>query len=285
MKTFSFSWLLFCLITCVSHAQHTQPKIQLATNYQVSADISQYWVSEKLDGVRGFWDGKHMYTKRGNRIYLPKYFTNNWPNQPLEGELWIKRGNFESISALIRTTQMTESAWQHVKFMLFDLPNHSGTFTERIKAMKTISLGANNRHLQVIDQYKVTNNKLLTTWLEATVSSGGEGLMLHKADAKYHQGRTTNVMKLKPIFDAEAEVIAHIAGQGKYSGKLGALKVRTSNGVTFKIGSGFSDQERENPPPIGSIITFKYSGKTHKGVPRFASFLRIRYLASLKRAN
>lgn len=262
------------------HAKQTNPlNLQFAKTYQTNAEISQYWVSEKLDGVRGYWDGKQMFTRRGNPIKLPKFVTNNWPSVPLEGELWTKRNDFESISALIQKKYPDDNEWQSVKFMLFDLPTHSGTFTERINAMREIVITASNQHLQMIEQFKVADNNLLNNWLEATVAAGGEGLMLHKANAKYQSGRTTNILKLKPIFDAEAEVIAHLEGKGKYANKLGAIKVKTPDGIVFKIGSGFTDKEREIPPPIGSIITYKYSGKTKKGVPRFASFLRVRFLA------
>lgn len=257
------------------------PDIQLASQYSGAIVISDYWISEKLDGVRGYWDGKKMLTRSGKRINLPVFFTAGWPTEPLEGELWTKRGDFEAISGLIQRKQTKASQWQNVKFMLFDLPEHQGTFTERIRVMRTYVQQAKNPHLRAIEQYRVANNQLLQNWLEEAIRAGGEGLMLHKADAVYQAGRSANILKLKPMFDAEAEVIAHLPGKGKYQGKLGALLVKTDDGIEFKIGTGFSDQERQEPPPIGSIITFKYSGKTKKGVPRFASFLRVRYLAKL----
>ena len=256
--------------------------IQQASQYKGSTDISEYWVSEKLDGVRGYWDGKKMYTRAGNQINLPVFFTAGWPTEPLEGELWTKRGDFETISGLIQRKQTKASQWKNVKFMLFDLPTHQGTFTERIRAMRAYVQQAKNPHLRAVEQYRVANNQLLQNWLEEAIRAGSEGLMLHKADALYQTGRSANILKLKPMFDAEAEVIAHLPGKGKYQGKLGAIIVKANDGIEFKIGTGFSDQERQDPPPIGSIITFKYSGKTKKGVPRFASFLRVRYLAKLE---
>ncbi|NMP31867.1 DNA ligase [Thalassotalea sp. M1531] len=278
-------WLLILAFTIASPittaAENNPLNIQLATTYQQEADFNQYWVSEKLDGVRGYWDGSQMYTRRGHRINLPTFFTKNWPNKALEGELWINRGQFEQIAAIANKMQAKDYEWQKVKFMLFDIPTHKGNFSERITSMRNIVLNANNRHLQMIEQYRVTDNAQLGKWLEITTSAGGEGLMLHKAQAYYKQGRSRNVMKLKPFYDAEALVIAHLPGKGKYLNKLGALRVKTNDGLIFKVGSGFSDVERENPPPIGSIITYKYSGKTSKGVPRFASFLRIRQLAKV----
>jgi DNA ligase-1 len=81
---------------------------------------------------------------------------------------------------------------------------------------------------------------------------------------------------MKPWHDAEAIVIAHQPGKGKYSGMLGALRVRTSAGVEFMLGTGLSDSDRRNPPPIGSVVTFRYRELTNRGQPRFASFLRVR---------
>ena len=128
----------------------------------------------------------------------------------------------------------------------------------------------------MVSQFKVTDNIQLYMLLDKVVAQNGEGLMLHLATANYQIGRSKNLLKLKKHQDAEAKVIAHLAGKGKYTGMLGAIKVETPEGIVFKIGSGFSDQQRQHPPEIGSIITYKYIGKTQQGVPRFASFLRIK---------
>lgn len=69
-------------------------------------------------------------------------------------------------------------------------------------------------------------------------------------------------------------MIGHEAGKGRLHSTLGALLVREECGCEFKIGSGFDDKQRENPPEIGSVVTFKFQGRTHKGVPRFPIFLR-----------
>ena len=112
--------------------------------------------------------------------------------------------------------------------------------------------------------------------MKQMVAKGGEGLMLHKADAEYITGRNAALIKLKPLFDAEATVVAHTPGRGKYKGKLGALVVETSEGIRFKLGTGLKDAQRENPPKIGSLVTYTYKDKTKNGKPKFASFLRVR---------
>ena len=249
--------------------------IQLATLYQQPEDIHHYWLSEKLDGVRGYWDGTEIMTRQGNKIYLPHWFTKGWPTLPLDGELWIKRNAFEQTVSCVRR-KIPNDCWKNVRFMLFDLPGHTGKFTERIKEMQHIVHQANSPFLAVIEQFKCPSTTCLYATLDSITSGMGEGIMLHYEQAYYQPGRTPYLMKLKKQFDAEALVIDHIPGKGKYQGLLGSLKVKTPSNIVFKIGTGFSDKQRKNPPKIGSTITYKYIGKTLRGVPRFASFVRIR---------
>lgn len=266
-------------IAIALYAQGTpQPKpvIQQAIPYKAVTDINQYWLSEKLDGMRGYWNGTHLLTRQGNIIHSPKWFTKNWPMNAMDGELWIKRGYFQQTLSCIRKKQVNEHCWRSVRFMLFDLPKHSGTFTQRIASMKKLTKKVSSPYLSMIEQFKVSTIEKLHKKLNEIAKNNGEGLMLHYSNARYHIGRTANIMKLKKHDDAEAIVIAHIEGKGKYIGMLGAIQVKTTEGIIFKIGSGFSDKERHEPPTIGSLITFKYNGKTQAGIPRFARFFRVR---------
>jgi DNA ligase-1 len=263
------------------------PKIQLATPYQVESKtpikISEYFVSEKLDGIRGYWNGKNLLTRGGNLIHAPKWFTQGWPLTYLDGELWSKRAEFEKISSCVRKhapqQQITISCWQKIRFMVFDLPKHSGTFSERIKQIKAEMATTDNHYWQIIKQEKVNSIAILNQRLADVVEKGGEGLMLHHQAAYYKIGRSQDLIKLKQYDDSEAIVVAYIAGKGKYKNMMGSIRVKMKSGLLFKIGSGFTDEQRKNPPKIGSTITFKYIGKTARGVPKFASFLRVRTLA------
>jgi len=254
----------------------TKLEIQHGTTYKTVDDISQYWVSEKLDGVRGYWNGKQLLTRKGNVINAPTWFTKNWPTQVVEGELWIARHHFEQVSALIRRHKSHDSQWQKVRFMIFDLPTQKGNFSTRIQVIKSLVQQVNSPYFRYIPQQKFSSNQQLFSHLDHIVAQGGEGLMLHHQQAFYKIGRNKHLMKLKKHQDAEAIVIAHHQGKGKYKGKLGAITVETPTGLQFKIGSGFTDKQRVDPPPIGSQITYKYFGKTQKGTPKFASFMRIR---------
>jgi len=288
---FIFTYAVFTSFAFAERCQAKEvPNIQLATVYKSSLKkpikIDEYYISEKLDGIRGFWNGKKLLTRAGNFIHPPVWFTKNWPNSFIDGELWSGRGEFEKISSCVRKRKPQnmpqKSCWQKIRFMIFDLPKHSGTFSQRIENMKQITETTNSLYLLAIKQEKTNSISSLHQQLANIVNMGGEGLMLHHQDAHYKTGRSDALMKLKQHNDAEAIVIAHIKGKGKYKNKLGSLKVRMPSGLTFKIGSGFSDIQRQNPPKLGSTVTYKYIGKTARGVPRFASFLRIRKLPYTK---
>ncbi|MGB1263323.1 MAG: DNA ligase [Cognaticolwellia sp.] len=257
--------------------QQQKPPLQLATKYQRYTAVEDYWLSEKLDGVRGYWTGTKLLTRSGNVLSPPPWFTQHWPKIAMDGELWSERGQFEQISGCIRRKTSNDKCWKNLRLMIFDLPDHKGNFTERITGMKQIIAANKSPHLAMIAQQRVNSKADLYTRLNQVIDDKGEGLMLHLASGVYQSGRSKHLLKLKKHQDAEAIVIAHLPGKGKFRGLLGAIKVKTPEGITFKIGSGFSDQERKQPPKIGSTITYKYIGKTQRGVPRFASFLRIKH--------
>ncbi|MGL1955883.1 MAG: DNA ligase [Colwellia sp.] len=280
MKVFVISrlYLLFLVtITLLTNVlANEKPPIQHGINYHVVDNIAQYWVSEKLDGMRGFWNGQQLLTRKGHIIHTPEWFTKNWPKDFLDGELWLGRDKFQALISCVRKQKINEYCWQNVRFMIFDMPNHSGTFNERIKQMQQLSEQTTSPYLKMIKQFKLANLTALNTTLESVISAKGEGLMLHLGSAFYKTGRNNALMKLKKAQDAEALVIAHNVGKGKYQGMLGSLQVKNSDDIVFNIGSGFSDKQRINPPQIGSIITYKYNGKTNAGIPRFARFWRVR---------
>lgn len=267
--------LLHSQINAQSNDQ-IKPEIQHAKPYKTMDDISQYWISEKLDGIRGYWDGTQLLTRQGNTIHSPTWFTQHWPHDVMDGELWITRNQFQATLSCVRKTTIDEQCWRNVRFMIFDLPQHTGTFTERINTMITLIERTDSAYLTMITQFKLQSTQQLEATLNEVIAKQGEGLMLHLESAFYHVGRTANIMKLKKYQDAEATVIGYTNGKGKYLGMLGALKVKMPNGIIFNIGSGFTDEERVNPPAVGSIITYKYNGKTKAGIPRFARFYRIR---------
>ena len=234
-----------------------------------------YLVSEKLDGVRALWDGTTLRFRSGRIVPAPKWFTARLPATPLDGELWIARRKFDALSGTVRKTQPVASEWRLVTYMVFELPQGSGTFESRVEQLRGIVQAAAWPQLQAVEQFRVANPVALQARLKAVVAAGGEGLMLHKADAPVATGRSDVLLKLKAVQDAEAVVVAHVPGKGKYAGQLGALDVKTDSGQRFRLGTGFSDAQRKAPPAIGSTVTYTYRDTTPGGKPRFASFLRV----------
>ncbi|MCD9007809.1 DNA ligase [Luteimonas sp. XNQY3] len=270
--------LLLCALSIPLQASpSTPPALMLARDLGTTPiDVPAYYVSEKLDGVRARWDGRALWTRGGHRIATPPAFVQGWPDTPMDGELWIARNRFDVVSGVARSTRPDPAAWEAVRFMVFDLPAHPGPFSKRVAAMRPLIARAAHPQLQMVEQNRIASRAALDARLAQVVAAGGEGLMLHHADAHYGAGRSNALLKLKPHADAEARVLAHAPGNGKYTGMLGALVVEHHDGRQFRIGTGFTDAQRADPPPPGSWVTYRYNGLTSTGLPRFARFLRIR---------
>ncbi len=266
----------FFLAMPVMAASEAAPALVLAEVYRNSIDPAAYWLSEKLDGVRAYWDGKQLYFRSGHLVPAPAWFTRDFPAVPMDGELWLGRNTFERLSGIVRKTEPVDAEWRQVRYMLFELPGAGGTFTARKDSLARLVEQAGIPWLQAVEQYRAGDRKTLLADLDKVVAAGGEGLMLHRADAYYSTGRSDDLVKLKPFLDREARVVAHLPGEGRNTGRLGALLVEDENGRQFRIGTGFSDAQRENPPPVGSLVTYRYRGLTAKGLPRFPVFLRLR---------
>jgi len=252
------------------------PSVLLARDAPADVDPYGYLVSEKYDGVRALWDGHTLRFRSGIVVAAPAWFTNALPKQPLDGELWLDRGRFETVSGIVRRQEPRDAEWRSLRYMLFELPEAAGDFASRAATLQRLVAAASFEPLVAVEQASVPDRRALQTRLEEIVRIGGEGLMLHRADASYESGRGDTLLKLKPIHDADAVVIAHIGGRGRHTGRLGALWVRDARGVRFALGSGFTDAQRDDPPPIGTTVTYTYRGMTATGTPRFATFLRVR---------
>ena len=252
------------------------PAILLAEVYRDQVDVSRYLVSEKLDGVRAIWDGNTLRFRSGKEINAPRWFVDGLPKRPLDGELWIARGAFERLSGIVRKDVPDDGEWRQVRYMIFELPGAPGTFRERAEVMRQIARDAKVPWLREIEQFPVVDRTSLQKRFKEVVKAGGEGLMLHRADALYETGRSDTLLKMKPWEDAEAVVIGHVPGKGKYAGMLGALRLRATDGREFAVGTGFTDAQRLDPPALGSTVTYRYRDLTNSGMPRFSSFLRVR---------
>ena len=274
---------IFKMMILASMATTTMPVVAsepvpllLAEVDNGQADVTHYLVSEKLDGVRAFWDGEQLRTRNGNPIAAPAWFTERFPKQELDGELWIGRGEFDRLSAAVRRQASDDAEWRQVRYQVYELPQAPGDFRERAAALNRLITASQVPWLQAVEQLELPNRQALDHKLAEILKLGGEGLMLHRADAIYMTGRSDALLKVKLWYDAEATVIGYQPGKGKYAGMLGALRVRTADGREFMLGTGLTEADRRNPPAIGSLITYRYRELTKRGLPRFASYQRLR---------
>ncbi|CAH0539909.1 DNA ligase [Vibrio marisflavi] len=250
--------------------------VTTARSYSGNIKMQKYWYSEKLDGIRAIWTGTELKTRKGNIIHAPSWFTKSLPNIALDGELWAGRQNYYIVQNTVLDQTPNDEMWRSIRYMVFDLPNHKGNYQQRYARLKSLVKEIEEEHVAYVPQYSVQTEQQLYAQLTNVIERGGEGLMLREVTALYHQGRSDSLLKLKQASDDEATVIGYKAGSGKYQGMMGALLVRMQSGIEFYIGSGFSDKLRESPPPIGSRVMFKFNGYTHKGIPKFARYVRER---------
>jgi len=278
MEYFIFTLLLLALLWPSFSLAVTlsPPPLMLANVYEKGTDVSHYFVSEKLDGVRAYWDGRQLLTRSGRQVTAPAWFLSALPDTPLDGELWAGRGGFDFVSGLVRRQKPVDEDWQKVTYMVFDLPQMMAPFTERLWVLQTLIAQQAKPQLKVLEQSRIGSEQELQQKLSSITGAGGEGLMLRHAESLYQAVRSDDLLKLKLTQDDEAVVVGYVPGEGKYHGAMGALLVRMSDGREFRIGTGFSDSERYAPPPLGSQITFSYNGMTSHGLPRFARFIRVR---------
>jgi DNA ligase-1 len=257
------------------------PPLLLAESWDNAADLSDWWMSEKLDGVRAYWDGKQFLSRQGNIYYAPDWFIEGLPAVPLDGELWIDRKKFQRTVSIVRR-QDKNDLWKEVRFLIFDAPAANGGFEERLAFLKDTLARVASKYAQEHAHERCKSLDALRAELKRVEALGGEGLMLRQPGSKYVAGRSSTLLKIKTFHDAEATVIGHQAGAGRHKGRMGALLVRLAGGAEFAIGTGFSDRERENPPGLGATVTFRYQELSDAGVPRFPSWVGVRHDIAVK---
>ncbi len=267
-------------VVCVSEnaTAEVEAKVVLASEYQRGLPLSHYWVSEKLDGIRAIWTGQELVTRKGKRIYAPNWFTEALPTFSIEGELWCGRGLFDLVQSTVLDQTPDETAWRQVRFMLFDMPSadRGANFEQRYRQLVRWVDSIDSENIGYVEHKVITTEHALLALLDSVTKDGGEGVMLRRVASVYRAGRSDDLIKVKRHQDAEAKVIGYKPGTGKYEGQMGSVLVQAENGRTFYIGSGFTDQQRLNPPLIGDYVTYRFNGYTHNGLPRFARFIRVR---------
>jgi DNA ligase-1 len=270
--------VLLCLFLPLAPTQaDTQtPLVMSPYTWEPHNDIRGWWMSEKYDGIRGYWTGSQLVSRVGNVFVVPPWFTENFPTEPLDGELWVGRQTFAELSSIVLDQTPDETAWKRVHYMIFDAPQARGGFEARLDFARQWFDRHPNTYVKIVDHEICKDAEHLQQKLADIEGQGGEGLILRRPLSPYMVGRSRDILKVKTFQDDDAVVMGYRPGKGRHDGRVGALWVELPNGVQFAIGTGLTDAERDNPPPLGSTITFKYHGFTKDGKPRSASFLRVR---------
>lgn len=259
-----------------SAAESTKaPAVLLAETWDGEQDVSGWWLSEKLDGVRAVWTGRQFLSRQGNAFHAPAWFTADLPEFPLDGELWLARRAFQRTVSIVRR-QDEPAEWRQIHYVVFDAPAEIAPFERRLQKCREHFETCPALYVDVLEQAVCRGRDHLDHELDRIESLGGEGIMLRRPESSYEAGRSASLLKVKRFLDAEARVVDHEPGKGRHRGRLGALICELAGGVRFAVGSGLTDAERERPPAIGSIITFRYQELTERGVPRFPTFVRRR---------
>jgi len=249
-------------------------KLQQYENYTGHEAISGWYMSEKLDGIRGYWDGESLLTRSGRTIHAPVWFTHDFPNFELDGELWAGRGNFHLVQKTVLDTQPS-SNWERITYNIFEAPHAPGDFSARLKKARDWFGDHSCAHVRVIPQITCSGHKHLQRFLQTIEAQNGEGVIVKDPQKSYLDCTSAHVLKVKSFEKMEGTVIGIHPGKGKYKGMMGSLTIALKNGETFKLGTGFTHEHREDPPEIGSQVQFKYYGWTRHNKPRFASFLQV----------
>ena len=261
-------YLSLCLLIMIASAD-TLP-LQLPKVYH-DDNITGWVMSEKLDGIRGYWDGKLRRTKHNHIIHASKLFIKHFPPFALDGEIWSKRGDFERIQSIVLDDKPSDD-WKVLTYNVFEVPNAKGDFKTRLAKVEPY----HDKYLKIIKQIVCKDKNHLETFLREVEAKGGEGVIVKNPKLDYFAGRSAQILKVKSFRDMEGEVLGYHDGKGKYKDMMGSLLVKLKNGVIFRLGGGFSVQERTSPPKVGSMVTFKYYGLTKLGKPKYASYLRVR---------
>ena len=247
--------------------------VMLAEKWDESVDPTGWWVSEKLDGVRAYWSGTCFYSRLGNKYNAPAWFTQGLPTEPLDGELWCGHRQFRKCVSIVKRNVPTDD-WKHITYFVFDAPKLALPFEDRMAYIASTITPTLTPHASAVGMRKCLGASQLKAELRIVEDKGGEGLMLRRPQSPYVRGRCRDLLKVKSFLDEEAIVVSHVAGQGRNSHRMGALLCRTPDGREFSVGSGFTDSERNKPPKIGSVITYRFQELTDKNnVPRFPIFV------------
>lgn len=266
--------LLLSAVTALADAGSGPAPWPLAL-YHPGVDPSHYWVRERLRGVRAYWTGRRLENAEGVPIAVPAGFTRGFPHRALDGKLWMGRHGYSRLLGLLHRRVPEAREWTTVLFMALDLPGHPGPFKTRLPALRRLTEGLTAPHLRVPPHIRITDRHALREQLRQILKAGGAGLMLHRDEALYRHPAPDDLLEMRPFRRGQGQVVAVIHARGHGSTRMLGLLLRGHGDHLFRLTEGFSEAQRDHPPPIGSIVAYKFYGYTRDGRPRFMRFLKV----------
>lgn len=179
--------IILCILILNSYAV----EIQKANTYNKKVhEIKNWYMSEKLDGIRAYWNGKELISKNGNKIHAPDWFIKSFPKFKLDGELWTKRDDFENIQSIVLDKKPSED-WNKITYNIFEVPNQEGDFLKRLEKLKVWLSFNSNKYIKIIPQYKCKNKNHLDLYLEELLNKKAEGIIIKNPNLDYFTGRSS----------------------------------------------------------------------------------------------
>ena len=242
--------------------------------YHDGVVITDYAAYEAVEGVPVYWDGDGRLLGEAETEYMPPaWFITGFPDTPLEGILTSKTPDVEQIRRIARSAEV-EAGWRKLYFLAVDLPELNEPALTRQRELKRLIEAAKLPQLRTVRWQRFSDKDAFSLALNELYSSGGKGFVMRHVESSYKVSADELLLVL-PYDIGEAVVVDHRPGKGNFAGMLGGVEVTTAIFGKFRIGSGFSDAERRNPPPIGARIGFRYRGLTDTGKPKSPVYLSV----------
>jgi len=279
---------------------------------KVVSNIKDYWLTEKYDGYRTLCVNKKLYTRNGNQIYCPDWFTQLLPDDiNLDGELFAGYGNWNLCGSFRRKTP-DESVWkmENVIYIVFDIIDTKTDTPYHIRYKTLLNYVMKTRHttkldligirttppIRIVSYTTATSINNIQTVFNQIVTKGGEGVVLRDPLSKYVTQSKGNIFRIKKLYMKEGIVVDYkISNSQKYKGLLSSFMVvpiadeddfehnikkgQLLKQQMFSVSSGITEHIRKTYKdtfPIGTIIQYKCNDYTSTGKPRHPAFIRKR---------
>lgn len=236
------------------------------------------FIQPKLDGLRCINNGGTMISRNGKAFVSVDHLTQH--HSLLDGELYTHeyKDDFNKIVSLCKKTKPTKEdlveSEKMIEFWAYDLPNHSGGFSERFKALQRVVSEINNSKIKVVPTYEVKSKEDVEKYHTMFLEQGYEGSIIRIDLGNYENKRSKQLLKKKDFYDGEFEIVDFEEGKGNRSGTAGNVILRLKDGRTFGAGiKGTREFVRElflrKDALKGKMATIKYFQETPDGIPRF----------------